>query len=80
MNDIIELYRSGGKLSRKSVLKILRSTYKMLQKQKNNNIVTITDQQKLIVVGDIHGQLSDLLHIIDESGWYFITKAEGTRA
>jgi hypothetical protein len=68
VNDIIDVYRSGGKLSRKAILKILRSTYKLLQKRTNTNAVTITGQQKLIVVGDLHGQLSDLLHIIDESG------------
>ena len=68
VNDIIDVYRSGGKLSRKAILTILRSTYKLLQKRTNTNAVTITGQQKLIVVGDLHGQLSDLLHIIDESG------------
>ena len=68
VNDIIEVYRTGGKLSRKAILKILRATYKLLQNRSNTNMVTITEQQKLIVVGDLHGQLSDLMHIIDESG------------
>ena len=68
MNDIIEVYRRGGRLSRKAVLKVLRQTYKLLQTRPNTNAVTVTGQQKLIVVGDLHGQLSDLLHIIDESG------------
>ena len=73
VNDIIEVYRADRKVSRKSILKILRASYKMLQKQPNTNHVRITDQQKLTVVGDIHGQLSDLLHIIDESGSFYNT-------
>lgn len=67
-SEIIEVYRKGGKLSRKAVVKILRKAYKALQKQKNVTRLEVEQGCKLTVVGDLHGQLSDLLHIIDEAG------------
>lgn len=66
--EIIEVYRHGGKVSRKTVVKILRRAYKILQKQPNVTHIQIPAGTRLNVVGDLHGQLSDLLHIIDESG------------
>ncbi len=67
--SIVDVYRKGGKLNRKSVVKILRRAYKMLQAQPNTTYVTVKDNCKLTVVGDLHGQLTDLLHILDESGY-----------
>jgi hypothetical protein len=66
--EIVDLFRKGGKLSRKSVVKILRRAYKSFQKQPNTTHLTVGNGCKLTVVGDLHGQLTDLLHILDESG------------
>lgn len=55
-------------MSRKTVVKILRRVYKILQKQPNVTHIPIPAGTRLNVVGDLHGQLSDLLHIINESG------------
>lgn len=66
--EIIELYRKGGKLSRRAVVKILRKAYKMLQNLPNTTYLTVGTGCKLTVVGDLHGQLSDLFHILDSSG------------
>lgn len=66
--DIVEVYRRGGKLSRASIVKILRRTYKIFLRLGNISRLTISDTSKLTVVGDIHGQLPDLLHILDEAG------------
>jgi hypothetical protein len=66
--EIVETYRKGGKLSRKSVVKILRRAYKLMQKLPNVSYMDVPDGSKLTVVGDLHGQLSDLLHILDEAG------------
>jgi diadenosine tetraphosphatase ApaH/serine/threonine PP2A family protein phosphatase len=65
---VIEVYRRGGKLVTSSVHKLLRLGYKHLQQRPNVCDVTITDSERLIVVGDIHGQLTDLLHILDLNG------------
>jgi len=66
---IVECYRHGRKLSRKTIVKILRRAYKMVQKQSNVSAVTLNDGDKLTVVGDLHGQLSDLMFILDEAGF-----------
>lgn len=56
--NIIEVYRRGGKLSLKSVKKILRDVYKKLKTV--GNVVhcsTPTGRGKLHVIGDLHGQV-----------------------
>ena len=67
--QIVEVYRKGGRLSIKLVMKILRTTYRMLKQVTNMAYVDIKTGTKLHVIGDIHGQLSDLLHILDEAGF-----------
>lgn len=54
--SLIELYRRGGRLVARSVHKILRLAYKLLKESRNITDVTVTEQDKLIVVGDIHGK------------------------
>lgn len=54
-SKIIDCYRSGGRLSTKSVHKILRSSFRAISKQPNINRISITDKDRLTVVGDIHG-------------------------
>jgi hypothetical protein len=53
---IIELFRNGGKLITKSVHKILRLGYKILKERKNITNVIIENNERLTVVGDIHGE------------------------
>lgn len=66
---IMDLYRNQGKLSLPSVRQILRNTYKCYQSLTSNiTYVSITNQEKVNVVGDIHGQIQDLLYILDSSG------------
>ena len=67
--DVIEVYRhEDGKLDVSAVHKLLRLAYRELKESRNVNYVNLDDTDTLIVVGDIHGQLSDLLHILDEAG------------
>lgn len=66
---IIEVYRNNGRLNIKSIQKILRVVYKSLKDYPNISRVNIKKGDKLTVVGDLHGQLGDLFHILDESGW-----------
>lgn len=65
---VIELYRRGGRLMSVSVHKILRLAFKLLTARPNMQTVTVRDDQRLVVVGDLHGQLADLLHILDANG------------
>jgi len=66
--EIVTCYKKGGQLTRKSVVKILRRAYKLMQKLPNVTHMSIPKGCKLTVVGDLHGQLSDLMYILDESG------------
>jgi serine/threonine-protein phosphatase with EF-hands len=66
---IVTVYQRNGKLSLKSIQKILRIVYKTLKDRPNISLVEIKKGEKLTIVGDLHGQVSDLLHILDESGW-----------
>jgi serine/threonine-protein phosphatase with EF-hand domain len=47
---------------------LLRTAYRMLKQAPNISRIDIPEGCKMTVVGDIHGQLPDLLHILDESG------------
>ncbi len=66
---IIDVYRRQGRLNIKSIQKILRLVYKSMKERPNISRITINRGDKVTVVGDIHGQLGDLFHILDESGW-----------
>lgn len=67
--SIIDALRRGGKLSYKSFKKLLRDVYKRIKT--SENLVTVrmdNPDVQVHVVGDLHGQLEDLLHIIDDAG------------
>ncbi len=49
----------GGRLSNESVYKILRSAYKLLVTFPNTKECVITKYDKLVIVGDLHGKLTD---------------------
>jgi serine/threonine-protein phosphatase with EF-hands len=66
---IVAVYRQKGRLNIKSIQKILRVVYKGLKERPNISEIKIRRGEKITVVGDIHGQLGDLFHILDESGW-----------
>jgi len=53
--NIIDVYKNGGKLSTKAVTKLLRLSYRKLQSLPNTTHITVGPEDKLIVVGDIHG-------------------------
>jgi len=67
---IIELFRppNVGRLDLRSLTKILKNVYKTLKATPNTNKITVPHNARVTVVGDIHGQLEDLLLILDESG------------
>lgn len=65
---VVDVYKQGGKLSKESVHKLLRLCYRQFQTLPNTTNITMACTDRLTVVGDIHGQLSDLLYILDNSG------------
>lgn len=65
---IIELFRAGGRLVPNSVHKLIRLAYTRMKDEPNTSYLNINKEDKLTIVGDLHGQLSDLLLILDNSG------------
>jgi hypothetical protein len=61
---VINLYRRGGRLTPKSVHKLLRLGYRSLRSRPNTTRLTIDPGDRLTVVGDLHGKhsLSSSLH------------------
>ncbi len=57
-----------SRMTADSMRKLLRATYRTLKTVPNTTHVSVPVEGKLVVVGDIHGQLSDLLNIIDDGG------------
>ena len=47
---------------------ILNKARAIFESQANVQYITINEGTKLTVVGDLHGQLSDLIYILDKSG------------
>lgn len=65
---VIKIYSSNGKLTRNSVVKIMRKVYKLLPKLPNLTAISVPERGICTVVGDLHGQLTDLLYILEETG------------
>ena len=55
--ELVEVYKRGGRLSKESVHKILRLSYRSLKKKKNISRVTLGPYDSAVVVGDIHGKI-----------------------
>lgn len=68
VQEVIKIYSEGGRLSRNSVVKILRKVYKIMLKLPNVNRVHVPERGICTVVGDVHGQLQDVLHILETAG------------
>ena len=65
---VVDVFKQGGKLSKESVHKLLRLCYRQFQTLPNTTKIALNENDRLTIVGDIHGQLADLLYIIDSSG------------
>ena len=61
--------QAGSKLPRAIVTQILRRCFAIQQPMPNVRRVDLKPGQRLTVVGDLHGQLADLLHIFSQNGW-----------
>lgn len=76
--EIYETYKRGGRVSKDTIHKVLRNAYRSLKNLPNTTKITLAScedpeneiepRERLTIVGDIHGQLYDLIHILDESG------------
>ena len=67
-NSLKELFRPPniGHIESESLVKLLRKVYKTFKAMSNINEITVPKHGRITVVGDIHGQVEDLLLILDE--------------
>eukprot|EP00606_Chrysophyceae_sp_TOSAG23-5_P000978 GSChrysophyteH2.ASY1.ANO1.780.1 assembled CDS len=67
---LVELFKRPhiGIFEPKSLMKLLRNVYKKLKACGNGNRIMVPDGGRITVVGDIHGQIDDLLLILEEAG------------
>jgi len=69
VTEIIEVYKHpNGALDPHLLNRILRAAYKLLKAGGPGRKVDISNNSKINVIGDLHGNLLDLLHILDEAG------------
>lgn len=61
VKSIIEVYRRGGKLVTRTVQKLLRLGYEHFRNQSNISKVSVSENERLIVVGDIHGKIHSVV-------------------
>lgn len=68
MQDLIQWYKSEKKLHQKYAYKILLDVKKLFMEQPSLVDITIPDDEKFTVCGDIHGQYYDLMNIFEING------------
>ncbi|CAF1177588.1 unnamed protein product [Rotaria sordida] len=66
--DLIEAFRKGQLLHERYVCKILHQARNILKALPNNNAINLLQLHHVYIVGDLHGQLADLLYIFNENG------------
>lgn len=68
MQHLIKTYKEQGKLHRKYAYKILLDVKQLFMSQPSLVEVTVADDCKFTVCGDIHGQFYDLMNIFNLNG------------
>lgn len=68
VENIVALYTKGGKMNVRCVNHVADTLCRRLKRMPNTNRVTIGKNEKVTVVGDLHGQLDDILKVIDDAG------------
>jgi serine/threonine-protein phosphatase 5 len=68
MKDLIECYKTQGKLHRRYAFQILLEILEFFSTQPSLVDVTVPDENKFTVCGDIHGQFYDLINVFALNG------------
>ena len=68
-HDLVNSFKLDKPLHAKFVIEILEETLKQLKELKNINHISTSTKKQITVVGDLHGQLDDLLLIFYKNGF-----------
>lgn len=68
VDEVLQLYASDGRLSTKSMRRVLRGAYKLFRTLPNLTSVPMEPGVSVTVVGDLHGQFEDLYHLLEVAG------------
>ncbi|XP_052902183.1 serine/threonine-protein phosphatase 5 [Anopheles moucheti] len=68
MENLLEWYKKQNKLHKNFAYRILCDMETLLKTQPSLVEITVPDEKKFTVCGDIHGQFYDLLHIFEING------------
>jgi len=66
VDSLLTMYKEQGKLPMKYVYQMTLDVQDILKKEKTLQRVAVPDGSKITVVGDIHGQLFDFAHMLEE--------------
>ena len=66
--QIIDVCRNGGRCSQSCMLPLLRQVFRAAKEMPNITRIELGAHCRATIVGDLHGQLQDLLHILDTAG------------
>ncbi|CAF1083695.1 unnamed protein product [Rotaria sordida] len=66
--NLIEAFQYGEILHEKYVCQILHQARAILKTLPNYNPIDLSHLHHIYIIGDLHGQLADLLHIFNENG------------
>ncbi|CAF0903261.1 unnamed protein product [Rotaria sordida] len=66
--DLIEAFQQGHVLHEKYVCYILHQARTILKTLPNYNRIDLSTLRHIYIIGDLHGQLADLLHIFNANG------------
>lgn len=66
--ELIEAFQRGQVLHEKYVCEILHQARRILKTLPNFNHIDLSILHHIFIIGDLHGQLADLLHIFNSNG------------
>ncbi|OQS02982.1 calcineurin-like phosphoesterase [Thraustotheca clavata] len=66
---LVESFKRGQKLHKSYVMQILHTCLDRLQRKPNVTYLSIAPAPHITIIGDLHGQLDDLLLILRENGY-----------
>ncbi|KAM5532863.1 hypothetical protein V8D89_013504 [Ganoderma adspersum] len=68
MRDMIQLFKDGKSIPRRYAWEILLGAHSYFEKEESLVDVVIPDGQTIDVIGDVHGQFYDYLHLLSLTG------------